>query len=139
MAFIRCRICGEWLFEPACADHYARHKAAKPELRFDGQRNEEPSLPPEERYQGSLDGVPRAYLHSRCGVATGMPEYMIRSYLADPFRHADGTFCCGCNDYVSAGELSWITTGQNLAEYFAQLRKAHADGKGAAPRDGGGN
>ena len=57
---------------------------------------------PDERYRGSLDGVPRTYRHSRCGGGTGMPEEIIRSYLANPLLYNDRSFCCRCGDYVDS-------------------------------------
>jgi hypothetical protein len=40
---------------------------------------------PTGRFKGSLRGVPQVYRHPKCGVATKMPEEIIRSYLVNPF------------------------------------------------------
>ena len=53
------------------------------------------TLPAAKRAAQSLEGVPRVYTHPKCGARTGMPEEIIRSYLADPFLYADRTYCCG--------------------------------------------
>ena len=36
-------------------------------------------------YKGSLKVVPQAYRHPKCGVATKMPDEIVRSYLVNPF------------------------------------------------------
>ena len=77
----------------------------------------------EERYTGSLDGVPRSYQHSKCGAGTGMPEEIIRSYLVRVDIYSSETFCTGCNDYVPHRECFWIETGQSLDEYMQDLRR----------------
>lgn len=109
--------------------------------RRDGQQKEHVTLTPDARYEGSLDGVPQAYRHLVCGAGTGMPEEIVRSYLANPFLYGDRSFCTGCSDYVSKAELRWIETGQPLREYFDALRaaatpelrtRAHAHYRGAA-------
>jgi hypothetical protein len=69
--------------------------------------------------------VPQVYYHPLCGEATGMPEEIIRSYLANPFLYNDTTFCTGCNDYVHESEVFWTETEQNLAEYKQQLQQAY--------------
>jgi hypothetical protein len=117
--FVRCAFCHKLVFHPLYASHRAKHT----ELRSDGQMTDHVTVRPEERYEGSLEGVPRAYRHPRCGVATGMPEEIIRSYLVNPFLYSDCSFCCGCNDYVPCAELFWVETGESLADYNHALRE----------------
>jgi hypothetical protein len=81
-----------------------------------------PKLPPEARFSGALDGVPRVYRHEKCGVATEMPEEVIRSYLADPWLYNDWVWCSGCEDNIRQRDLVWTETGEHLSEYFATLR-----------------
>ncbi len=88
---------------------------------------------PEGRYQGSLQGIPRGYRHAKCGVVTGMPEEIIRSYLVNPFLYSNRSFCCGCNGYVGYDQLFWVETGQNLDEYFQQLKQDYLDKYGSPP------
>ena len=92
--------------------------------RRDGQQHGHVTLTPDARYEGPLDGVPRTYRHAVCGAGTGMPEEIVRSYLANPFLYGDLSFCTGCGDYVSKAELHWAETGQPLREYFDALRAA---------------
>jgi hypothetical protein len=69
--------------------------------------------------------VPRVYVHRKCGVATQMPEEIIRSYLQNPYLYSsDETFCCGCNKHVPERECKWTETGENLQEYMDRLRAA---------------
>src|SRR5262249_14107482 len=91
LATIRCPYCHEYIDSAAYPAHEAEH--LKP--RLDGQQSEYATLPPEEREEGSLTGVPKVYRHRKCGVTTGMPEEIIRSYLKNPYMYmADATFCC---------------------------------------------
>src|SRR5262245_33603570 len=121
MFFIRCPFCHRLVFRL----WYARHEAKHTELLPDGQMTEHITLPPKARFQGSLDDIPREYRHSRCGGGTGMPEEIIRSYLANPFLYSTASFCCDCEDYVPIEELFWVETGQSLADYFKELQDNH--------------
>jgi hypothetical protein len=52
--------------------------------------------------------VPSVYVHRKCGVTTGMPEEIVRSYLRNPYMYlADATFCCGCGTHVPFRECTW--------------------------------
>jgi hypothetical protein len=82
-----------------------------------------PKLPPETRFAGSLDGVPRVYRHAKCGVATEMPEEVVRSYLADPWLYNDWVWCCGCEDNIRQQDLTWADTGESLRDYFGKLKQ----------------
>lgn len=119
METIRCPFCHEYIDSTAYRTHEAEHL----KLRPDGQLSEYMTLPPEEREQGSLEGVPQAYRHKACGSVTGMPEEIIRSYLQNPWLYvADRTFCCGCGKHVPFGECVWIETGEDLQSYTDKLR-----------------
>jgi hypothetical protein len=82
---------------------------------------------------GRLGGVPQVYVHLKGGVATKMPEDIIRSYLVNPFLYGGGSFCCGCNDYVSETELFWHETGQCLADYTRELQEGYLRAHGEPP------
>lgn len=100
----------------------ARHEAQHMRLRSDGQQEEHVTLPPGQRVQQSLDGVPCVYRHEKCGACTGMPEEIIRSYLANPFLYDGTTFCAGCRRYCPEGEFAWTETGERLSKYFNKLK-----------------
>jgi hypothetical protein len=76
----RCPYCHEYIDSAA----YPAREAEHLELRADGQQSEYVALPPDERDEGSLEGVPQVYEHGKCGSLTGMPEEIIRSYLKNP-------------------------------------------------------
>ena len=119
MKQIRCRFCHEWVDEAAYPAHEAKHLEIQP----DGQQEEYATLPPEQREEGSLEGVPRVYVHRECGAATGMPEEIVRSYLVNPWLYlADETFCTGCRSHVPFAECEWTETGENLQAYMNRLR-----------------
>jgi Fe-S cluster assembly iron-binding protein IscA len=121
MLFVRCPFCHKLVFR----FWYRRHEAKHTERRPDGQMNDHITLPPTDRHDGALAGVPRGYRHPRCGVVTAMPDDIIRSYLVNPFLYSGGSFCCGCSDYMPYEELYWQETGQCLAEYFKQLQEEY--------------
>jgi hypothetical protein len=91
------------------------------------------TVEPSARYDGPLDDVPKWYTHEKCGAVTGMPEEIIRSYLANPFLYADRTFCHGCREYVPTRELVWNETGERMADYNDGLRSAYVQKHGAPP------
>ena len=118
MNTIHCPFCHEQIDSSAFPAHEAEHL----KLRPDGQLSEYVTLPPEERVEGSLDGVPQVYRHT-CGGATRMPEEIIRSYLQNPHLYlADATFCCGCGKHVPNRECTWVETGEDLQTYMSKLR-----------------
>ncbi len=124
MSRTRCPYCHEWV-DP---DQYEAHRIEHTRLRPDGQQNEYVTLPPEERMQGTLEGVPRVYYHWRCGLRTVMPEEIIRTYLINPYAYAaDRSYCVGCRKHVPCRELVWVDTGQNMQEYNDQLRAANPE------------
>ena len=111
------------------------HVRKHTKLLRDGQMTNHVTARPDDRYQGSLDGVPQVYRHAKCHQITGMPEKIVRSYLVNPMLYSDETFCTGCHTYVPHCEVAWVDTGQTLAEYFEQLRqefrRARPDGPDA--------
>jgi len=102
-------------------DHEARHT----KLRCDGQQKKYASLPPEDRFDGSLDGVPQEYIHPRCKTVTRMPEFIVRSYLVDPLTYVDSSFCCGCETHVDSAELYWIESNEKVIDYMGKLRASY--------------
>ncbi len=118
MGVVRCHYCHKLIAEENWEAHLAVHLALKP----DGQQTDYSSLPEEQRYQGSLEGVPMWYTHSVCGVTTGMPEFIIRTYLVEPDFYADNTFCHGCNTHVPHQECYWKETNEPLPQYFDRLQ-----------------
>lgn len=126
MAQVRCSYCHEYIDR---AD-YPAHEAAHVRDRGDGQQSEYATLPPEQREEGDLTGVPKVYVHKKCRVATGMPEEIIRSYLKNPYMYmADATFCCGCGKHVPFRECVWTETGEDLQTYTDKLRAAKPEMK----------
>lgn len=93
---------------------YPVHEAQHTRLLPDGQMTEHVTVRPEERFAGSIVREPQWYIHPRCGGVTGMPEEIIRSYIADPFLYNDSSFCTGCNTYVPTSELYWQETNESL-------------------------
>ena len=129
MLLIRCPFCHRLVLRPFYAGHKAKHTAPRP----DGQMTDHVTVHPAGRYKGSLRDVPQVYRHPTCGVATKMPEEIIRSYLVNPFLYGGGSFCCGCNGYVPEGELFWTETVQSLAEYQAELQAGYLRVHGEPP------
>jgi hypothetical protein len=109
--------------EMVAARDYNAHIAAHTEKLPDGQQRDHVTVREEERFEGDLYGVPTAYIHERCGTATGMPDEIVRSYLADPFLYSNRTFCTGCGTYVPHSECRWIDTGEKLSDYFRELKR----------------
>ncbi len=120
---VRCPYCHILIPQESYGSHEQQHTRLKP----DGQKTDHVTGAPEQRYAGSLEGVPRVYRHARCGGGTGMPEEIIRSYLVNPLLYIDRTFCCRCGDYVNPAELKWVETGENLMDYWGSLRAAYLE------------
>lgn len=121
---LRCPYCHEWVD----SDQYETHRREHLKLRPDGQQNEYITLPPEQREQGLLEGVPSVYRHERCNSCTVMPEEIIRTYLKNPYTYmADRSFCCGCHKHVPCRELVWVETGENMQKYNDCLRASRPD------------
>jgi hypothetical protein len=121
-AMIRCQFCHEYVPD----DDFPAHRAEHLELLPDGQHREFASLPPEERDQGSLEGVPRVYVHLGCGGRTIMQEKIIRSYLKNPYMYDDECFCTGCGLHAPDREFVWQETGENLHDYMERLRRGRS-------------
>jgi hypothetical protein len=121
MPKIHCPYCHEEVDALAYPIHEANHRMT----REDGQQNEYVTLPEDQRETGDLDGVPQVYVHQKCGVATGMPEEIIRTYLKNPYIYSgDATYCCGCSTHVPNRECVWTETGEDLQTYMDKLRAA---------------
>jgi hypothetical protein len=118
MKTLRCQYCHQSI----AINEFAAHCAAHLALRPDGQQNEYMTLPPEERYQASIETTPKIYFHSVCGSHTKMPEEIIRTYLKNPFAYSDQTYCTGCHAHVPCRELVWVETGENMQAYNDRLR-----------------
>jgi tetratricopeptide (TPR) repeat protein len=117
----RCPYCHEYIASELLAAHIAQHRSRLP----DGQQQDYLTLPPEDRADGDLTGIPVAYIHKSCGVGTRMPDEIVRSYLNNPYLYlADTTFCVGCGKHVPNAECHWSETGENLQKYFDTLRAA---------------
>ena len=121
MGKVRCAYCHEEIDVLAYPLHEAKHR----KVREDGQQTDYVTLPEEERASGDLSDVPQVYVHRKCGVATGMPEEIIRTYLKNPYTYsADATYCCGCRTHVPNRECDWTETGEDLQTYMDKLRAA---------------
>ena len=121
--FVECPFCHKRVLRFRFAAHSRQHT----QLRDDGQMTDHITQPADQREEGSLGDVPQVYQHPACGRATGMPEEIIRSYLANPFLYSDKSFCTGCGDYVDCRELYWVETGESLHDYNGRLRSEHGD------------
>jgi hypothetical protein len=116
---ILCLYCHIYVDEAVYAEHEANHL----KLRPDGQQTDYVTLPTDAREQGSLEDIPKVYIHQRCQAGTRMPEEIIRSYLKNPYLYlADRTFCTGCKRPVRYSQCVWSETGENLQSYFDRLR-----------------
>jgi hypothetical protein len=129
MLLVSCPFCHKKVLRFFYASHRAKHTAPL----SDGQMKDHVTVHPTGRYKGSLSGVPQVYRHPKCGVATKMPEEIIRSYLVNPFLYGGGSFCCGCNDYLPESEFFWTETGQNMADYNQDLKEAYRRVHGEPP------
>ncbi len=126
MEDVQCPYCHEVISGVEFPAHEAAHRAIRP----DGQQAEYVTLPESLRDTRDLVGVPKVYFHRSCGVATGMPEEIIRSYLQNPYLYlADATYCCGCQTHVPMRECVWTETGEDLQAYTDKLRAARPDMK----------
>lgn len=121
----RCDMCHKFI----PIQQYAAHRKSHDGVREDGQHNEYPTLPPEEQYRGSLDNVPKWYVHDQCGQTTGMPEEIIRTYLVNPYFYGYSSYCGGCQTHVSAKELKWTETGEYLMDYTRRLQAGNPNSK----------
>jgi hypothetical protein len=119
MKQIRCDYCHEYVEWSAYSKHLEQHQ----KVRQDRQQTDYVTLAPEDREAGDLAGVPRIYVHERCGQETEMPEEIVRSYLKNPYLYlSNKTFCTGCSKHVPFGECEWTETGEDLQSYTDRLR-----------------
>lgn len=117
--FVECPFCHKRVLKWFFAAHQAKHTRRG----VDGQMQDHINEREEDRYSGSLDGVPMWYRHEVCGKTTGMPEDIVRSYLANPFLYTSRTFCSGCRDYVHMSECFWRETGESVIAYRRNLMR----------------
>ena len=122
--FTFCRRSHQFVFTP----NYLAHSQELTKLRENGQMVGHLSLPDDEKYQGSLEGVPQIFYHPACGSYTDMGEDVVRNYLADPFLYSEYSFCTGCGQYPYWGDLTWKETGENLQTYFEDLQNKALQG-----------
>ena len=122
MATTRCDYCHEEIPN----SEYKAHVRAHQKRRADGQQTDYATLPASERSGAvnAFESAPQVYVHTKCGVATQMPDEIIQTYLQDPWYYAsDETFCCGCQDHVPNSECVWEETNQNVQAYMDDLRE----------------
>lgn len=63
------------------------------------------------------------YLHEDCGTVTDVGGSIVKNMHADPFYYMDGmTICSSCGE-VPDSKCKLVDSGQNLAEYCADLKK----------------
>ncbi|MCE9524739.1 MAG: hypothetical protein K8R36_01645 [Planctomycetales bacterium] len=105
-----CPFCHTWCSSNIFDQHVASHM----QKLSDGQMKDHVTVRPEERFAGDIAKEPKWYVHPKCGGVTGMPEEIIRSYMADPFLYNESSFCTGCHNYVSTAELYWQETNESL-------------------------
>lgn len=126
---VRCRFCHQWVTFRRIREHEHAHMQRGP----DGQQESHLTVPPENRFRGSLEGIPIHYRHQKCGQTTTMPEDIVRSYLANPFLYDDTSFCSGCGDYVHIGTLQWLDTGETLLVHDRRLKAEYLKRYGLPP------
>lgn len=115
---VACPYCHQWVLKKDLRQHRRQHGDTN---TVDGWPAF-PTLPPEDRYRGSLANHPQRYRHTRCGRETVVPEERIRTYLADPFFYINRSYCEGCRKSVPTGELVWLDTKTKVRDYFAKLK-----------------
>jgi hypothetical protein len=73
-----------------------------------------------DNFQPPRDPHSRAYRHEACGGDTLVSgdDYVL---LECPFRPVDATFCCTCEQMVPLESVSWVDSGQNVAQYRRQV------------------
>lgn len=102
----------------------------------DGQYENYPVLPEEDRARGFVRPVRRTYVHtgvpgsthqdhvnrqlgrpapegSGCGVATTMGRALAETYARDPSYYG-ATFCVGCKDHRPVHEFTWDGTTEQV-------------------------
>lgn len=74
--------------------------------------------------ESDLDGVPRAFVHSRCGGKTRLNAPSVRRYLRDPLRLMGvgaSVWCASCRKNVRSADCRWVETGEGVRPYFRRL------------------
>lgn len=86
------------------------------DTRPDGQHENYPVLPAEDRAKGFVRPVRRAYRHQTCGTVTTMSQALAETYARDPTYYG-ATFCAGCGNHFpvgAAGEFTWDGTTEKV-------------------------
>jgi hypothetical protein len=121
-----CQFCHQDILATEYEEHLLKHTTKL----ADGQMTNHITEKEENRFQGNLEDIPTVYKHSLCGGGTVMPDYIVRSYLANPILYNGYTFCVTCGKYFSEKDFHWVDTGENLDEYMKSLKvKALKEGK----------
>jgi len=63
-------------------------------------------LSEEERAQGFVRPVRRAYVHKTCGSLTMMSRAIAETYARDP-KFYGATYCCACQKHLPVSEFAW--------------------------------
>ena len=130
--FALCPYCDRNVLYFLYSVHIVKHATVQARRTKDGRV----VLPGDERYAGSLHGVPRLYRHPACGSWSNLAEDVIRSYLVNPFLHGDRWGCRGCKRFVPTAELYFAQTGECVFAYMQRLRGVPAATRQAAESDG---
>jgi hypothetical protein len=75
-------------------------------VRSDGQYENYPVLPPEERAKGFVRPVRRSYRHLTCRVVTSMGMDLAETFARDPGYYTH-TFCTECGQHFPVSEFVW--------------------------------
>lgn len=68
-------------------------------------------LPAEERTQGFVRPVRRAYVHTTCGTVTRMTRALAETYAREP-KFYGATYCVYCEMHKPVGEFTWDGTSE---------------------------
>lgn len=59
-----------------------------------------------ERAKGFVRTVRRTYVHTVCGTATTMDQYIAETYARDP-KFYGATYCVACQKHLPVEEFEW--------------------------------
>ena len=93
-------------------------------MDFLSDESEPPPKPKRKRPPAEITpGGGRVYIHPECGGATEITGGDF-DHLADPFRILQGTYCCGCEQFISPDQVFWADSQESIAKYRRRcLRK----------------
>lgn len=74
----------------------------------DGQHERHPGLPDADTRE-QIRPYRDQYKH-KCGTVTTIPTHCAKTYSVDP-KFYGSTFCCGCGNYFSVSEFTWLHDG----------------------------